>query len=46
MPVSAARLRLVETVLPLTVVETSHLVGSIDGVLLLLFAYGMQQRLR
>jgi phosphatidylglycerol lysyltransferase len=46
MPVSAARLRLVETVLPLTVVETSHFIGSIDGVLLLLFAYGMQQRLR
>jgi phosphatidylglycerol lysyltransferase len=46
MPVSDARLRLVETVLPLTVLETSHFMGSIDGVLLLLFAYGMQQRLR
>jgi len=46
MPVSAARLRLVETVLPLTVVETSHFIGSIGGVLLLLFAYGLQQRLR
>jgi phosphatidylglycerol lysyltransferase len=46
MPVSDARLRLVETVLPLTVFETSHFMGSIDGVLLLLFAYGMQQRLR
>ncbi len=46
MPVSDARLRLVETVLPLTVVETSHLIGSIAGVLLLLFAYGMQQRLQ
>jgi phosphatidylglycerol lysyltransferase len=46
MPVSDARLRLVETVLPLTVLETSHFMGSIDGVLLLVFAYGMQQRLR
>jgi lysylphosphatidylglycerol synthetase-like protein (DUF2156 family) len=44
--VSDARVRLVETVLPLTVVETSHFIGSIDGVLLLLFAYGIQQRLR
>jgi phosphatidylglycerol lysyltransferase len=44
MPVSDARLRLVEAVLPLSVVETSHLIGSIVGVLLLL-AYGMQQRL-
>src|SRR6478672_11406128 len=31
MPVSSARLRLVETVLPLSVIETSHLMGSIDG---------------
>src|SRR6202011_5449661 len=46
MPVSSARLRLIETVLPLSVIETSHLMGSIDGVLLLLFAYGLQQRLR
>jgi phosphatidylglycerol lysyltransferase len=46
MPVSDARLRLVETVLPLTVIETSHFMGSIVGVLLLLFAYGLQQRLR
>ena len=46
MPVSNARLRLVETVLPLTVIETSHVMGSIAGVLLLLFAYGLQQRLR
>jgi hypothetical protein len=45
MPVSNARLRLVETVLPLSVIETSHLMGSIVGVLLLLFAYGLQQRL-
>src|ERR1700731_49590 len=46
MPVSTARLRLVEAVLPLSVIETSHLMGSIVGVLLLLFAYGLQQRLR
>jgi phosphatidylglycerol lysyltransferase len=46
MPVSSARLRLIETVLPLSVIETSHLMGSIDGVLLLLFAYGLQQRLQ
>ena len=45
-PVSEARLRLVETMLPLTVIETSHLIGSIAGVLLLLLAYGVQQRLR
>jgi phosphatidylglycerol lysyltransferase len=45
-PVSEARLRLVETTLPLTVIETSHLIGSIAGVLLLLLAYGVQQRLR
>jgi phosphatidylglycerol lysyltransferase len=45
-PVSGARLRLVETVLPLSVIETSHLMGSVDGMLLLLSAYGLQQRLR
>ena len=45
-PVSEARLRLVETMLPLTVIETSHLIGSIAGVLLLLLAYGVQQRFR
>jgi phosphatidylglycerol lysyltransferase len=45
-PVSEARLRLVETMLPLTVIETSHLMGSIAGVLLLLLAYGVQQGLR
>ncbi len=46
MPVSNARLRVVETVLPLSVIETSHLIGSIAGVLLLLLAYGLQERLR
>jgi phosphatidylglycerol lysyltransferase len=46
MPVSDSRLRLVETVLPLIVLETSHFMGSIDGVLLRLFAYGMQRRLQ
>jgi len=46
MPVSAARLRLVETILPLTVIEISHLIGSTDGMLLLVFARGLQQRLR
>ena len=45
-PVSEARLRLVETVLPLSVIEISHLMGSIAGVLLLLLTYGVQQRLR
>jgi phosphatidylglycerol lysyltransferase len=45
-PVSSARLRLVETVLPLSVIETSHLMGSIGGMLLLLSAYRLQQRLR
>jgi phosphatidylglycerol lysyltransferase len=38
MPVSDGRLQLVETLLPLTVIETSHFIGSIDGVLLLLLA--------
>ena len=46
MPVSNARLRVVETVLPLSVIETSHFIGSIAGVLLLLLAYGLQERLR
>jgi phosphatidylglycerol lysyltransferase len=46
MPVSEARLRLVETVLPLSVVETSHLIGSIAGMSLLLLAYGVQRRLQ
>ena len=46
MPVSSARLRLVEAVLPLSVIETSHLMGSIDGVLLLLFSDALQQRLQ
>jgi len=46
MPVSSARLRLVETALPLEVIEISHLVGSIEGVLMLVFAYGLQQRSR
>jgi len=46
MPVSNARLRVVETVLPLSVIETSHLLGSMAGVLLLLLAYGLQERLR
>jgi phosphatidylglycerol lysyltransferase len=45
MPVSDARLLLVNTVLPLGVVETSHLLGSIIGVLLLL-ASGMQRWLQ
>jgi phosphatidylglycerol lysyltransferase len=46
MPASAARLRLVETVLPLAVIESSHLIGSVAGIALLLVAYGLQQRLR
>jgi phosphatidylglycerol lysyltransferase len=40
MPVSEARLQLVETVLPLGVVEISHPIGSIAGVSLLLLVYG------
>src|SRR4051794_30408595 len=46
MPVSSARLRLVETLLPLEVIEISHLVGSIGGVLMMVLAYGLQQRSR
>jgi phosphatidylglycerol lysyltransferase len=46
MPVSAARLRLVETVFPLAIIETSHLIGSLAGMLLLLSAFGLQLRLR
>src|SRR6185437_9315130 len=46
MPMSGARLRLVETMLPLSVIETSHLMGSIAGVSLLLCAYGLAQQFR
>ncbi|HLY45561.1 MAG TPA: lysylphosphatidylglycerol synthase domain-containing protein [Stellaceae bacterium] len=46
MPVSDARLRLVEGVLPLAAVEASHLAGSIAGLLLLLLAHGVQHRLQ
>lgn len=46
MPVSAARLRLVESVFPLAIIETSHLIGSMAGMLLLLIAFGLQLRLR
>ncbi len=46
LPVSAARLRMVEAVLPLSVIATSHLVGSIGGLLMLICAYDLQQRLR
>lgn len=46
LPVSAARLHLAETALPISVIETSHWVGGIVGLLLLIFAYDLQQRLR
>jgi phosphatidylglycerol lysyltransferase len=45
-PVDAVRLRLVASLLPLSVVEASHFVGSIVGMLLLLLARGLQRRLR
>jgi phosphatidylglycerol lysyltransferase len=45
-PVDAVRLRLVGSLLPLPVVEASHFVGSIIGMLLLLLARGLQRRLR
>jgi phosphatidylglycerol lysyltransferase len=45
-PVDSVRLWLVGTLLPLPVVEASHFLGSIVGVLLLLLARGLQRRLR
>jgi phosphatidylglycerol lysyltransferase len=45
-PVDAVRLWFVGTLLPLPVVEASHFLGSVVGVLLLLLARGLQRRLR
>jgi phosphatidylglycerol lysyltransferase len=45
-PIDAVRLRLVGSLLPLSIVEASHFVGSIVGMLLLLLARGLQRRLR
>jgi phosphatidylglycerol lysyltransferase len=44
-PVARAQLRLVASVLPLSVLEASHFLGSVAGVLLLLLARGLQRRL-
>jgi phosphatidylglycerol lysyltransferase len=44
-PTLHARLRLLEEVLPLTVLEVSHLAGSVVGMALLLLAQALQRRL-
>lgn len=44
-PAEKARLHLLRHVLPLPLVETSHLLGSVAGVSLLLLAQGLQRRL-
>jgi phosphatidylglycerol lysyltransferase len=43
-PAIHSRLRLLETVLPLPIMEISHFLGSFVGLLLLLLARGLQQR--
>ncbi|MDA0657853.1 MAG: bifunctional lysylphosphatidylglycerol flippase/synthetase MprF [Planctomycetota bacterium] len=45
-PASATRMALLGNVLPLWAIETSHLLGSIAGVLLILLARGIQRRIR
>jgi phosphatidylglycerol lysyltransferase len=44
-PALDERMRLIETLLPLSVVEVSHLAGSLTGVWLLILARGLSQRL-
>jgi phosphatidylglycerol lysyltransferase len=44
-PAASGRLRLINDVLPLPVIEISHLLGSIAGAALLILAWGLQRRL-
>ena len=45
-PVSGARLKLVASALPLPVMEAAHFLGSVAGMVLLMVAHGLTQRLR
>lgn len=45
-PSTPARLRWVHDLLPLTVIEISHFLGSLIGAVLLAVAHGLQRRLR
>ena len=44
-PAAANRLALLERVVPLGVIETSHIIGSVPGALLLLLSQGLARRL-
>lgn len=44
-PAATGRLRLISALLPLPVIEISHLLGSIAGAALLVLAWGLQRRL-
>ena len=44
MPAAHGRMLLLRSVLPLPVIEVSHLLGSIAGILLILVARGLQRR--
>ena len=44
-PVAPGRLALINRLLPLTIIETSHLVGSAAGAALLLLSHGLARRL-
>jgi len=45
MPASHARLQLLRRVLPLSVIELSHFLASIEGLLLMVLARGLQRRI-
>ena len=45
MPASHAHLQLVRRVLPLSVIELSHFLASIEGLLLMVLARGLQRRI-
>jgi phosphatidylglycerol lysyltransferase len=45
-PVSSARMQLIQTVVPLAVVEAAHFLGSVAGMVLLILSQGLQYRLR
>jgi phosphatidylglycerol lysyltransferase len=44
-PVAPSRLALINRLLPLTIIETSHVVGSAAGAALLLLSHGLARRL-
>ena len=45
MPASHARLQLLRRVLPLSVIELSHFLASIEGLVLMILARGLQRRI-